>query len=278
MYKSLSLVLIAVLAGCGAKQSSHERVDIDNYTANRITGIIDAQIKTPGSTGKNGTGEDIAKISAEFLGTPYEANMLIGSPTEPEKLVIDFRGLDCFTYLDYVESFRKSKNKPEFIQQVIKTRYIDSDVSYLQRKHFFTDWSHRTPLNAQDVTAQISPHASTVLKHLNQKKDGGKFIPSLQIVKRNVIYIPAEFIDDAVVSRLKTGDYIGIYTPIQGLDVTHTGIFVRTEKGAMLRNASSLKENNKVVDSPFMKYVQKTPGIVVLRALPVADMPIKSTH
>ncbi|CNH54367.1 DUF1460 domain-containing protein [Yersinia pekkanenii] len=268
MYKLLSLILIVVLAGCGAKPGPHEIVAIDNYTANRITSIIDMQTK---AAHHHSTGGAITKISAEFLGTPYEANVLVGSVTEPEQLVIDFRGLDCFTYLDYVESFRKSKNKSDFIQQVINTRYIDGDVSYLNRKHFFTDWSHREPLNAQDVTAQITPHSRTVIKYLNQKKEGGEFIPSLNVIERNIVYIPAEFINDAAVSHLKNGDYIGIYTHIQGLDVTHTGIFVRTAKGPMLRNASSLKGNNKVVDSPFVEYVKKTPGIVVLRAMPISD-------
>ncbi|MGP2469543.1 DUF1460 domain-containing protein [Yersinia sp. 2540 StPb PI] len=268
MHKSLSLVLIAVIAGCGAKQPPPETVSIDNYTANRITSIIEAKLETAPYSNK---GDVIANISAEFLGTPYEANVLIGSLTQPEQLVVDFRGLDCFTYLDYVEALRKSGSKAEFVQQVIRTRYVDADISYLHRKHFFTDWSQRSPLNAQDVTAQISTHTHTVLKNLNQKKEGGEFIPGLSAIERNIVYIPAEFINDAVVAELKNGDYIGIYTPILGLDVTHTGIFIRTAKGAMFRNASSMKGNNKVVDSPFLEYVKKTPGIVVLRALPVGD-------
>jgi hypothetical protein len=70
-----------------------------------------------------------------------------------------------------------------------------------------------------------------------------------------------------VLSQLHTGDYIGIYTNLAGLDVTHVGIFVQTAHGPMLRNASSRKENMKVVDSPFIDYVINTPGIVVLRPL-----------
>lgn len=273
MHKSLSLVLIAVIAGCGAKQTPNETVSIDNYTANRITSIIESNVETASYSNVN---DAIANISAEFLGTPYEANVLIGSPTQPEQLVIDFRGLDCFTYLDYVEALRKSGSKAEFVQQVIRTRYADADVSYLHRKHFFTDWSRLAPLNAQDVTAQISTHTRTVLKNLNQKKEGGEFIPELGVIERNIVYIPAEFINATVVAGLKNGDYIGIYTPISGLDVTHTGIFIRTVKGAMFRNASSMKGNNKVVDSPFLEYVKKTPGIVVLRALPASDSDSKS--
>ncbi|CNI04224.1 MULTISPECIES: DUF1460 domain-containing protein [Yersinia] len=262
MHKSLSLVFIAVLVGCG--NSSHKTIDIDNYTEKRINYIIETQVKTANS---GNSGEVINKVSAEFLGTPYKANTLIGSSTEPEKLVIDFRGLDCFTYLDYVNSLRKSTDRASFVQQLVGTRYINKDISYKNRKHFFTDWSHRKPLNAQDVTAKISSHAVTVTKYLNQKGDGGEFIPTLGIMKRDVTYIPAEFIDNNVIHNLKTGDYIGIYTNIKGLDVTHTGIFIMTPNGPMLRNASSLKKNMKVVDSPFIDYVKNTPGIVVLRAL-----------
>ncbi|EPS8491667.1 DUF1460 domain-containing protein [Yersinia enterocolitica] len=264
MHKSLSVVLIAVLAGCGAENGAHEQVDIDNYTANRITYIIETQVK---KTGHSHPGEVINKVSAEFLGIPYKADMLIGSPTKHEKLVIDFRGLDCFTYLDYVNSLRKAKDTTDFVQQLTSTRYINSDISYKNRKHFFTDWSHQSPLNAQDVTAKISSHAVTITKFLNQKKDGSEFIPTLGVVKRNVVYIPTEFINEAVISQLQTGDYIGIYTKIEGLDVTHTGIFIMTPDGPMLRNASSLKKNMKVVDSPFLQYVKDKLGIIVLRAL-----------
>ncbi len=64
--------------------------------------------------------------------------MLHGSEKTPEKLIIDFRGLDCFTYLDYVEALRKSTSLKEFINNVIRTHYIKGNVHFLNRKHFFT--------------------------------------------------------------------------------------------------------------------------------------------
>lgn len=86
-------------------------------------------------------------------------------------------------------------------------------------------------------------------------------------MKRTITYIPSNFINEEVISHLQSGDFIGIYTKLAGLDVTHVGFFIMTDKGPMLRNASSRKANEKVVDSPFMDYVSKTPGIIVLRAL-----------
>ena len=46
MNKSLPLILMAILAGCGAKKNTHDPVDIDIYTSNRINSIIETQVKT----------------------------------------------------------------------------------------------------------------------------------------------------------------------------------------------------------------------------------------
>ncbi|HGL4261383.1 N-acetylmuramoyl-L-alanine amidase-like domain-containing protein [Burkholderia dolosa] len=77
--------------------------------------------------------------------------------------------------------------------------------------------------------------------------------------------MPRGFVDDYVVSPLRTGNFIGIYAKADGLDVTHVGLFIDTPDGPMLRDASSKKANMKVVDSPFLEYAKHTPGIVVLR-------------
>lgn len=88
----------------------------------------------------------------------------------------------------------------------------------------------------------------------------------MPVVKRSITYIPSRRVDNKVVSQLRTGDYIGIYASLPGVDVTHVGVFIMTDKGPVLRNASSRKENEKVVDSPFFEYVARKPGIVVFRA------------
>jgi hypothetical protein len=192
--------------------------------------------------------------------------MLEGSESIPEKLVIDLRGLDCFTYLDYVEALRKSNSQSEFVSNVISGRYVDRNVDFLSRKHFFTDWAHGGDYKlVDDVTSQISPHAKSIEKNLNERADGTFYLPGLPVTKRKITYISSDLIDEEVVGRLRSGDLIGIYTNIAGLDVTHIGFFIATEHGYVLRHASSKKTSEKVVDSPFMEYVAKTPGIVVLR-------------
>ncbi|UNE53721.1 DUF1460 domain-containing protein [Bartonella machadoae] len=278
MRKILQFILIsALVTGCdfqsseGKKETTENKtetqqkkqVNLDPYTLEKLNVLLKERSKID----KHETGKIIDFLSGAFLGTPYQANMLHGSKTVPEELIIDFRGLDCFTYLDYVEALRKSTSQTEFINNVIQTRYVDGNISFLKRKHFFTDWAYREKKLATDITAQLSPNAVTTEKYLNKKADGGNYLPGLPIVKRNITYIPSNFINEDVINQLQTGDFIGIYTKLAGLDVTHVGFFIVTENGPMLRNASSRKENEKVVDSPFMDYVAKTLGIIVLRAL-----------
>ncbi|MDY6997220.1 MAG: DUF1460 domain-containing protein [Actinomycetota bacterium] len=204
-------------------------------------------------------------LSGQFLGTPYGAHTLIGSATEPEQLVVELARVDCFTLADYVEALKRSANRDEFLDALIQIRYRDGDVDFTNRRHFFTDWSAAAPAVATDITASTSPHAVTVTKHLNRKDSGGLYLPGLPAVERTVTYIPSRHVDEGVLGRLRTGDYIGAYAEDGGLDVTHVGIVVDGPAGPVLRNASSLRADQRVVDSPLPDYLSTVPGIVVLR-------------
>ena len=274
--RGLALIILSTtLMGCSGKQPVKIPVEslpqqvkpltmaivMDDYTVNKLQAALALHAAVP----EIDKGRAIELLSQTFLETLYLANRLIGSATTAEQLVIDFRGVDCFTYLDYVQALRTATSENEFVENVIQTRYINGDISFPQRKHFFTDWAHTRQILADDVTPQLSPHTVTVVKQLNRKADGELYLPGIPVTERSVTYIPSEFIDEQVISQLQTGDYIGIYTKLPGLDVTHTGFFIMTPNGPVLRHASSRTENHKVMDSAFASYVLNTPGIVVLR-------------
>ncbi|MEA5122911.1 DUF1460 domain-containing protein [Xanthomonas floridensis] len=240
------------------------RAEIDPSTLHTLNRVLHQVSSHRGLS----AGHLIKVISAEFLGTPYQANMLQGSATTPEKLIIDFRGLDCFTYLDYVEAARHAYSQQDFVDRLILTRYVDGIVGFATRKHFFSDWVTRSYPLAEDITAALSSKAVRVDKALNLKADGSFYLPGLPVVQRTITYIPAADVDRQLIRQLRSGDYIGRYSPAAGLDVSHVGIFLQTDQGPVLRNASSRAENEKVVDSPFMEYVGRTVGIVVYRPTP----------
>ncbi|MFE3442198.1 DUF1460 domain-containing protein [Nocardia sp. NPDC059180] len=257
------LVLLALVCGPAVLiPGAAAAPSIDDFTARRIDELL--SVRT--GAAPQSKGELIELLSRQFLGTPYGANMLIGSATEPEQLVVDFRRVDCFTYLDYVEALSRSTSRDEFVANLIATRYTGGRVEFSQRKHFFTDWAHTPRTASTDITATLTPAAISTTKHLNAKADGTNYLPGLPVTDRGITYIPSSAVDDSVIANLRTGDYIGAYTDQPGLDVTHVGIFVSTPTGPVFRNASSLAADNKVVDTPLLDYVRTTPGILVLRS------------
>ena len=205
-------------------------------------------------------------ISGQFLGTPYEADTLTGDINTPEIFTVNLKGVDCFTYIDYVEAMRLSSTGEEFDPTLKSIRYKDAEVSFQNRNHFFTDWPVTNNQNIYDVTHEIGGgNAVLVNKSLNLKDDGTTFLPGIPVVPRTFYYIPSSEINEEIIGKLQTGDYVGMYTEIDGLDVSHTGIVIKNDKGVFLRHASSKKANRRVVDEDFVEYIQNVPGIVVHR-------------
>lgn len=234
---------------------------VDDETGRRIDELVAVRAQSAGLA----PGALIEVLSRQLLGTPYQANMLVGSATVPEQLTIDLRAVDCFTYLDYIEAARRSGDRDEFAANVITARYTGGQVDFTRRKHFFTDWAHTDRIAADDITASLGA-ATTLTKQLNAKGDGGLYLPGLPAIPRAISYLPSAAVDAGVIAGLRTGDYLGAYADLPGLDVTHVGIFVDTPGGPVFRNASSLSANgNQVVDTPLRDYLATVPGLVVLR-------------
>lgn len=214
-------------------------------------------------------GERIAFLSRQFLNTPYGESTLVGNPRTPEELVVNLAALDCFTFIDYIEAMRMASSFDEFLEALKKVRYKEGIVSYTGRNHFFTDWKERNGLFVHDITGLIGKgRARKTAKTLNMRSDGSPFLEGLPALTRSVEYIPSAMIDRDVLDALHTGDYTGIYTETEGLDVSHVGIVIRETRSVYLRHASSATASRKVVDQLFGDYISERPGIVVVRPLP----------
>ena len=215
------------------------------------------------------TGERIAFLSRQFLGTGYRESTLEVNTEGAEELVINLGAVDCFTFVDYVEAMRLSRSFAGFIEKLGRIRYRRGEVSFRQRNHFFTDWRDFNAEFVEDVTGKAGGgHAVRVEKMLNEKGDGTKWVAGLAVVERGIDYIPSPLPDD-VLARLKTGDYAGVYSEAAGLDVSHVGIVVR-HNGLFLRHASS--KHRQVVDEDLREYFSNKPGVIVLRPKSPGDM------
>lgn len=214
-------------------------------------------------TSNNNQTEKIKNISNEFLNTPYKANTMIGSIDKKEELVIDLGGVDCFTFVDYIQALKHSNSFDTFKSNLINLRYQNGKIEYTKRNHFFFDWIIYN--NFENITSSLSSKAKQVIKTLNLSKQNKPFLKGIKTKRRVIEYIDSKDLNSEIINKLHTGDYIGIYTDIQGLDVTHVGLFINKNGKAYFRHASSNKKYLKVVDTPFESYIKNTPGFIVLR-------------
>lgn len=246
--------------GCSSLARPHlpQSITIDRYTLDKIRALTAIHPENCGSTSR------LAVMSEALLETPYLADRLIGSATRPEEFVVDLRGVDCLSFLEYVTALSQSNSLDGFLLALVHTRYNNEIISFPTRRNFFSDWAHAHPFLAQDITPSLSSKVVTVTKYLNQKADGSLYLPGISVKKRRISYLPSTALPSAL-PLLKTGDLIGIYSGLPGLDVSHTGFAIWRSGQLFFRNASSLKRNRCVVDTPLNEYVHGKIGLVVLR-------------
>jgi hypothetical protein len=246
---------------CG-KVRENEQINLGKWTEHDLDMILQEASRIS----ENGKRIDI--LSRHFLEVKYRENTLTGSAMTPEDFVINLGALDCFTFLDYIEAMRLSTSFVDFKRNLVMVRYKSGKIDYINRNHFFSDWREFNKDIIQDISLQISVERTrTIKKILNLKEDGTLYLPGLAPVERTIDYIPASAIDESILWKCKTGDYIGIYTDEPGLDVTHVGIIIKNKGEVYLRHASSLPECRKVIDQDFTTYMTGKPGFLVFRAL-----------
>ena len=202
--------------------------------------------------------KNISKLSEKFLNVKYVSHTLSNHEidTSKENLIINFDSLDCFTFIDTIEALKNSNSKEQFRNKLIHTRYKNGDISYQSRNHFFSDWIESNSMH--DITCTLGACEKTI-KYLNQNE---KYLKEISTVKREISYIKSTNID---LTLLKDGDYVGIYTNKEALDVTHTGIIIKKLGKVFIRHASSLKK--KIIDSELLNYTQNKLGIIIYRAI-----------
>lgn len=212
----------------------------------------------------NNREDKIKFISSQFLNTPYKP-IKLGFKTDEEFFVVQLEGVDCMTFVEYVESMAKSKSFEEFVKNLRQFRYQNGIVKYETRNHFFTDWIDFN--GYKDIGKEIGKdRAILIKKSLNYSKKRGIILKDVPIRFRAFYYIPSDNFDKSIKEKLKTGDIVGAYAYKENqdwLDVTHIGYIIKKNNKLYFRNASSLKRYNKVVDIPLDNYLKRVKGLVL---------------
>lgn len=225
----------------------------------------------------------------KFAGVPYVGGTL-DRDTE-ECLVVNTRELDCTTFVELAVALTMCAERGEesfesFCEHLRHVRYIDGEVAYVKRQHYFTLWIsdneregivddiHPNPPFTAQATVDVgwmTTHTSSykmLTAHPEWTEGIRRLERSCQGIK--VRYIPKGSIADTPLFRqtIKDGDIIAIITNKKGLDTTHVGLASWHKDGLHLLNASSI--HKKVIDEPLTlrTYMQRHPsqkGIRVCR-------------
>jgi hypothetical protein len=207
-------------------------------------------------------GSAMALVGRRLVGTPYVPGTL--EVEGPERLVINFRGLDCVTFVENVYAIAalvkagaearlsdRVEIEAQYERVLSMLRYRGGFVDgYPSRLHYFSDWiaDADRKLMADEITGELggvvddepirfmSAHPDAYRQLADE--DNLEAIRSIEarLSARGRAYVPEDRIA-GVSDGIRDGDIIAATSTIDGLDVAHTGIAIRIDGVLRLMHA-----------------------------------------
>lgn len=207
-------------------------------------------------------GDLMVHVGLGLVGTPYEPGTL--EVEGPERLVIDFGGLDCVTFVENVYAIAaavkagvadrlddRGNVEGEYERMLRALRYRGNVIDgYPSRLHYFTEWL----LDAEakqlvvNVTGELGgvvdderiDFMSTHPEAYRQLADAEN-LETIRRVEELLSSVPRRFIPEAriagVADRIQSGDIIAATSTVPGLDIAHVGLAVRVDGELRLLHA-----------------------------------------
>lgn len=249
MKKALSLITAIACAGLMCAQAvslQQMRFHCDKDTA-EINLLLkkgqNASLKTPNQL--------VAFYAQELLDRPYVAHTLEG---ETELLTINIDQLDCTTFVETLYALTRATlngrtSWRDYASALEDLRYRDGQMGdYSTRLHYISEWivNNRSRGNLIEVTPDV-PTCAYLVKNIDfmsrhkdsyvSLKDDEAMVEKIRKCEmgyRNhrMPYIKKQWLARKdVKAALKTGDFVGLVTKIDGLDISHLGIVYKDERG-----------------------------------------------
>jgi len=238
-------------------------------------------------------GDLMAEIGQGLVGTAYVPRTL--EVDGPERLVINFRGLDCVTFVENVHALAtvikmgaserlddRGWVEGEYERAVQSLRYRNGFISgYSSRLHYFTDWiaDAQRKLLVTDITRDLGgvpdqepidfmsthPDAYRQLADPDALEDIVRAEQRLNAQGR--FFIPEHAIAE-VASDIRSGDIIAATSTVAGLDVAHTGLALWVDGTLRLLHAPLVGEVVQISETSLAERIVRIggqDGIIVAR-------------
>ncbi len=241
-------------------------------------------------------GEAMVRLGTHFLGTRYTPQTL--EVEGNERLVINFRELDCVTFVETVLALNHFLRDAAALDPAVdpgpamdryeeiltRIRYRDGRISgYPSRSHYFLDWIRNNERDGlvQDITGDLggvedgepinfmSTHPDSYRQLGEQTAFEAIIRMEEEVNAQTRIYLPQVDIQLRE-AGIQDGDIIAATSTVDGLDVAHTGIALWRDGRVFLMHAPLVGEDVQISEVPLadrIAGIRTQDGILVVRPL-----------
>lgn len=240
-------------------------------------------------------GRAMAELGRSFVGTAYVPGTLEGEG--PERLVVNFRGLDCVTFVENVLAMTRfvrgggvgrlaDRGRAEAAYGAIlrEIRYRDGRiVGYPSRLHYFSEWvaDNERRGSVTDITAELGGVLDTepvdfMTSHIESypRLADTANVEAMRAIEQRLSaagrhYLPQDRIQE-VAHRIRDGDIIAATSGVGGLDVAHTGLALWVDGTLRLLHAPLVGEAVRISELSLAERIQRLDpqdGIIVARPI-----------
>ncbi len=295
--KIFLIVLAIVGAGLHGVSKSNDLGDVTVQGANvermrfhceNDTTKINSLLMEGLHSGLSDANELVCFYAHKLEGTPYVAHTLEG---DSEMLTINIDELDCTTFVETLYALTRTTMNGryswrDYAHHLEDLRYRRGEMGdYSSRLHYISDWiiDNSNRGNLVDVTSDIKC-VRYKIKTINYMSTHRDSYPSLandtiyekiknyEIGYRNhrFPYIKKESLNSKDVKAVvRRGDFVGLVTRIDGLDISHLGIVeLNSEGNIVLLDASSIGKKVMLESVDLKKQLSnsgKTEGVRFFR-------------
>lgn len=277
MKKALTIIMVLLVA-CSMPQHSQQEAQAASVQRMRFhcdqdTTRINQLLQEGIASGIKTPNELVAFYADRLLGTPYVAHTLEG---DEELLTINIDELDCTTFVETLYALARTTMNGryswlDYAANLENMRYRNGEMGdYSSRLHYISEWilNNASRGNLKEVTPDL-PHANYLIKTIdfmtNHKdsyrslKDDSAMVEKIkgyEMALRNhrMPYLKKSWLGDkAVKAALRDGDFVGLVTKIEGLDISHLGIIHKDDKGEIYLLDASMSGGKVMLESKNLR-------------------------
>ena len=238
-------------------------------------------------------GDAVAAMGRTFVGTAYVPQTL--EVEGPESLVINFRGLDCVTFVENALSLVRFVRAHEaeiltdraaaeaaYEATLREVRYRGGTIDgYPSRLHYFTDWIADNGRRGivRDITAELggvrddepiefmTTHTDAY-RQLAEPASVARVRQAEEALSQSGRWFVPEGRIGTVATEIRDGDVIAATSTVYGLDVAHTGLALWVDGSLRLMHAPLVGDSVQVSEVTLAERIEGISGqdgIIVAR-------------